>query len=163
MIVSPGIVAEENPALPIAPIVSQGSTVAAALKLAQAWSARAVVELAGKVVRIHAMGTLQAAEQNGEGGRTLDRLPAIEVGRRHLEASGPLIDGAVVALGFALGALPDDLKYRPSIMAFQSPMFSGPIAGAVARAYKCPKDGEKFNGPGKCDLHDVDLEPADGT
>jgi hypothetical protein len=163
MIVSPGSGAEANPALPIAPVVVAGTTVAAALIQARAWSARAVVELAETVVRIHAVATLKAAENNSEGGLSLGLLPALEVGRRQQEAARPLIPDTVVGLALAFAAPSDDLNYRISIMAFRSPIFNGDIAGAVTRAYKCPTDGEKFNGPGKCDLHDVDLEPDDGT
>jgi hypothetical protein len=163
----PGAAWEGSTALPIAPLVPPDTTVDAALELAQAWAARAVIELAEKVVRIHAATALRSAYENGRGGLSLDQLPAIEFGRRRLEAARPLVDGAVVGLDIGLAASPDDL-YRASILAFQSPMFSGSIAGAVAHAYvahayKCPTDGEKFNGPGKCDLHDVDLVRADRT
>jgi hypothetical protein len=163
MMESPGPAAvEENPALPIAPIVAAGTSVAAALKQAQVWSARAVVELAEKVVRIHAAAALRSADERGDGWLPLDRLPAIEVGRRRLEAPATLVEGVVVGLGIGF-APPDNLTYRASIMAIESPIFGEIIAGTVARAYKCPTDGEKFNRSGKCDLHYVDLVPDDGT
>jgi hypothetical protein len=154
-------VARENPALPVVPVVAAGTTVTAALEVAQAWSARAVVELAEKFVRLHAAAALLVASQNGEGRVTLDRLPAIEMGGRGIEAAESLYPGGVVALGIGLAAPPQNLAYRASIMAFQRPMMGGGTAGVVTRAYKCPTDGEKFNQSGRCDRHDVDLVPDD--
>lgn len=139
---------DEKRASPIAPVVAAGTTVTEAWERAQALSARAVVEAGERGVRLHAAGALKALHESGQGGTTLDRLDAIEWGGLAAAPAGHFAFQLVIAEVPA-----GRRRHRSLVQTFGVSDY----AGVVTFGYKCPKDGEKFNGPGKCDRHDVDL------
>ncbi|HYZ62468.1 MAG TPA: hypothetical protein VE650_08430 [Acetobacteraceae bacterium] len=154
-------------AAPIVPVLPGATSVGDALEHARSMRARAVVEIAEAGFRLHATTALLRLHREGQGRLRLHELDAIGFGgpKARRTASGPLggvitgeMDGPVGEVALLVTFAP--VARRGVAEAGAYSYVRRGVPALVARSYQCPRDGEPFSGPGVCDLHDVDLVPA---